>query len=139
MPIKARNIDFPFTETFYVPDPGAAGVSKTNHLVYKAPFDLEITSIRVVPVSAWVAAAAANDGAVTVKRNNTGTAIGSLSVVTNLAASSDNALATTLDATTKFLSKDDKVTVDITANGTANAPDHYLIVTYKPQTNANQD
>ena len=136
--IRARNIDTPFTVTAYVPDPGGAGTSKTNHVVFKAPFTCEITDIRVVPVSAWVAAAAANDGAVVAKRNNTGTALGTLAVVTNLAAASDNALAATLNAGTKLLALGDLLTVDITANGTANAPDHQIIVKYKPQREAAQ-
>lgn len=134
MPIKARNTDIIWSATTFVSDPGGAGVKRDDTKFFKAPFSIEVTDIRVVPVQAWVAAAAVNDGFVTVKRNATGTALGTLSVVTALAANADTQLAATLDATTKFLAKDDWLTVSTGANlgaGTANAPEQYITVYYR--------
>jgi hypothetical protein len=112
------------------------GADQTNMTIFRAPFDCEIMDIRVIPQKAWVAAAAANDGSVAVKRNNTGTALGTLSVTTALAAGSDNQLAATLDATTKLLVKGDTLTADVTANGTADAPAHDFFIHYRARREA---
>jgi hypothetical protein len=136
MPIRPGSTNIEWEVVSHVPDPGGANADLANFPVFKAPFDCEIVEIRVIPEAAWVAAAPANDGAVAVKRNNTGTALGTLAVVTALAQGSDNNLAASLDATTKLLVKDDKLTVDVTANGTADAPAHNLIVKYRARREA---
>lgn len=130
MPIKPRNTDLEFVAVINVPDPGAADADLTNFHGFKVPFEAEVTRVDHVPQAAWVAAAAANDGAVAIKRNNTGTAIATTAVTSALAAGSLNNIAT-LDGTTKFLAKGDNVTVDITANGTANAPAMNIVVRFR--------
>lgn len=129
-PIRARNTDFEFTTAFSVPDPGAANADIANFYGFTMPFDAEITKIELVPHAAYVAAAAANDATVAVKRNNTGTAVASLNIVTALAQGSQNNMGT-LDGTTKFFASGDKVTVDVTTNGTADAPAQTVVVRYR--------
>jgi hypothetical protein len=128
--IRARNTDLPFLNTTTTGDPGVAGTSKTNYIVMKAPFAIEILSIAIVPHNDWVAAAPVNDGVVTFKRNNTGTAIASIAVQTALAMGTYTD-AGALNDVTKYLETGDNITVDITANGTANAPENDVIVKYR--------
>ena len=130
MPIQSRNTNIEFIVHAYVPDPGAANADIANFHLFKAPFDCEVTRIDVVPQAAYIAAASANDAAVAFKRNNTGTAIGSLAIVTALAQGSLNNVAT-LDGTTKFLSAGDNVTCDVTTNGTADAPAQNIVIRYR--------
>ena len=104
-----------------VPDPGAAAASLLNIPVMRAPKDLTIKKVTYTPHAAWIAAAPANDGAVTLKRANAGTPVVSLSVVTALAAASVNDMGVP-DATTSHISEGQFLTLDVVANGTANAP-----------------
>lgn len=113
-----------------LPDPGAADADLSNFAAFRAPKDLTITKVTHVPHAAWVAAAAANDGAVALKRANTGTAIVSLAVTSALAAGSQNDMGTP-DATTKKIQEGQFVTVDITTNGTANAPASNLVIEFQ--------
>lgn len=112
------------------PDPGGAGVGQTNIACFRAPKDLTIKKVTHVPHAAWVAAAAANDGAVTLKRANAGVAIVSLAVVTALAAGSSNDMGTP-DVNTSRIQEGQFVTCDIVANGTANAPLGSLVIEYQ--------
>lgn len=116
-----------------LPDPGGAGVLGTNFHLFRAPADLTIKRLTHRPDAAWVAAAAANDGVVTVKRNNTGVAVANLSVVSALAAGSVNDMGA-ISATTGVLSEGDNLTCDIGAAlgaGTANAPSGQVIVEFE--------
>lgn len=132
MPIKSRNTDFEFTTAFPVPDPGGANADIANYYGFTFPFNAEVTKIELVPQAAYVAAASANDATVAVKRNNTGTAVASLNIVTALAQGSQNDMGT-LDGTTKFFAAGDNLTVDVTANGTADAPAQTVVVRYRAQ------
>lgn len=136
MPVQARNTDIDFEVIVNVADPGGAGVLATGTFVFKAPWACIITGLRHVPLAAWVAAAAANDGVVVVKNLTQTKTVATLSVVTALAANSDNSMGTL--SNTKF-NKNDIATIDIGAAlgaGTANAPASLLVITYKAQKNA---
>jgi len=130
MTVQARNTGFEFTYACTVADPGGANADSSNILGFKAPFDCEIVSITHVPLAVWVAAAPANDATLTVKKNN-GNSVATLAVQSALAAGSDNAMTMTSTLADKRLVKDDKLTIDTTTNGTADAPLSQYIVRYK--------
>ena len=130
MTIKARNTGFEFAYASTVADPGAADADSSNILAFEAPFDCEIVSITHVPLAVWIAAAPANDATVTVKKNN-GNSVASLAVQSALAAGSQNAMTMTSTLADKRLLKNDKLTIDTTANGTADAPLSQYIIRYK--------
>lgn len=130
MTVQARNTGFEFTYACTVADPGGANADSANILGFKAPFDCEIISITHVPLAVWIAAAPANDGVLTVKKNN-GNSVATLAVQTALAAGSDNAMVMTSTRADKLFVKDDKLTFDTTTNGTADAPISQYIVRFK--------
>lgn len=131
MPITARNTNIEYVKVISIPAGGGAGTSYTNFHGFKFPADSEVTRVDHVPQAAWTAAAAANDGAVTLKRNNTGTAVAaSGTIATALARGSLNNIAT-LDGTTKFFAAGDNLTIDLTANGTAVAPVTNVVIRFR--------
>lgn len=130
MPVKARNTDIEFQDSGLIPDPGAAGVDSTNQEVWRAPFECEITKLEYVYSAATAGVDGSNTVVTTFKRNNTGTAVATSTktAVINPGVLTD---AGTLDSTTRFFAKDDKLTVDVTTGATANAAEAHVIVRYR--------
>lgn len=113
-----------------LPDPGGVGADlATGFILFQAPRDLTIKKLWHVPAADWVGAAAPNNGVITVKRNDTGVAIATLSVITNLAKGTLTSLGAI--AATGALSEGDNLTIGIvTSTGTANAPASTIIVDF---------
>jgi len=119
-----------FTTSIYLPDPGAADADISNFIAWKAPLACTITKLQLIPLEDYVAAASANDATIDVNKNNGATAVASLNVVTALLQGSINDMGS-LDASEKILDAGDNLTVDLTANGTANIPAQILQVDYE--------
>lgn len=134
MPVPARATAFDFVVSSAVPDPGAAGVDLANYPLFRAPFDLEVTSFRVVPETAWIGAASPNDGSVALKNQDEAVTIGTLTVTTALAAGTDNDV--TLTSANVDVKQGERLVIDVTTNGTADAPRHAVIVRYKARRTA---
>lgn len=128
-PIKARNTDLKFKHTVVTPDL-AAGADITDYHVMDAPFDMEVTDITVTPVVASAGVDGSNSLVFTFKRNNTGTAIGTLTKTAQTVQGTEESVGT-LDGTTKFVDKDDEVTLDITQGATADVGLCVVEVTYR--------
>ena len=119
-----------FSVVVSLPDPGAADADITNYIAWKANVKCTITKLQLIPKAAYVAGASPNDADIDVNKNNGATAIASLNVVSALSQGSINDMGS-LDATEKILDVGDNITVDLTANGTADIPEQSLQIDYE--------
>ncbi len=109
----------------------AAGADITNYHVFRAPYDIVVKALRYVPVVASAGVDGANTLVVTVKRNNTGTAIGTLTKTAQTVQGAEETGFGTLDATTSKVSEGDEITCDITQGATADSGLARLVVEYE--------
>ena len=126
-PSRTKSISIP------LPDPGGAGVDIANYIAWKAPLACTVTKLQLIPQAIYIAAVSANDATIAAKKNNGATPIASLNVTTALAQGSINDMGS-LDASEKIMDSGDNITVDLTANGTADIPVQTLQIDYEVAT-----
>jgi hypothetical protein len=120
-PLKTRS------HTVSVPDPGAANADITaGYVLWRPSVNVTITKIYMLPETAWVAAASANDATVTVTNAGVGT-LTSLNVVTALAVGTANDMGTVTNAA---VVANTNVTLTLTTNGTADSPRNSFQIEY---------
>jgi len=119
--------------TVPLPDPGGAGVGLTNYVVWQAPVACTVTKISLMPHAGYIAAANPNDAVIDVNKNNGAPPIATLTVITALAQGTINDMGT-LDTAEKILAAGDNITIDLTANGTADIPAQAVQIDYEVAT-----
>ena len=110
-----------------VPDPGAANADiSAGYVLWKPSVAVTITKVYLVPETAYIAAASANDASVVVSNAAVGV-VSTLAIVTALAAGSIN---DTGAITNPAVVADTNVTIAVTTNGTADAPRQNIQIEY---------
>ena len=110
-----------------VPDPGAGNADiAAGYVLWTPSVAVTVTAIYTAAETAWVAAAAANDATVTVTNAAVGT-LAALNIVSALAAGSNTTMGAITNAS---VVAGTNVTIEVTANGTADAPRQNIQIEY---------
>ena len=110
-----------------VPDPGGADADITaGYVLWTPSVAVTITKVYTAAETVWVAAASANDATVTVTNAAVGT-VAALNIVSALAVGSNTDMGSITNAS---VVAGTDVTIEVTANGTADAPRQSIQIEY---------